>query len=324
MARMFQWVGISFIGAAALGCVSQEKYNALKLDRDQYAERLGTAERDAHASEAEADAYKHQLEQIARGSTDQQGLLTNLTQQVSDLQRENDDLNRKYAEAMNRPIGLAALPAPLNDALTQFAEQNPDLVDFDSARGVVKFKSDVTFATGSAEVTPKAEEVITRFAQILNSPAAAHYELMVVGHTDNQRVVNARTIAQGHKDNWYLSAHRAISVGESLQRESVSPTRLEIAGCADERPIASNSSEGGRSPRRSADSSHDCTRFERGRRRRRACDAAEQAGDEQGRRRDRHASASEQVIHRQFQELPRPGIPNAGAFFFAIARKWTG
>jgi chemotaxis protein MotB len=250
MARMFQWVGISFIGAAALGCVSQEKYNALKLDRDQYAERLGTAERDARASSAEADAYKHQLESIARGSTDQQGLLTNLTQQVSDLQRENDDLNRKYAEAMNRPIGVAALPAPLNDALTQFAQQNPDLVDFDSARGVVKFKSDVTFSTGSAEVTPKAQEVITRFAQILNSAAAANYELMVVGHTDNQRVVNPRTIAQGHRDNWYLSAHRAIAVSESLQRESVSPTRLEVAGCADERPIASNSSDGGRSQNR--------------------------------------------------------------------------
>lgn len=250
MARMFQWVGISFIGVASLGCVSQEKYNALKLDRDQYAERLGTAERDARASSAEADAYKRQLESIARGSTDQQGLITNLTQQVSDLQRENDALNGKYADAMNRTVGEAALPAPLNDALTQFARQNPDLVDFDSARGVVKFKSDVTFATGSAEVTPKAQEVITRFAQILNSAAASNYELMVVGHTDNQRVVNTRTIAQGHKDNWYLSAHRAISVSESLQRERVSPTRLEVAGFADERPIASNSSEGGRSQNR--------------------------------------------------------------------------
>ena len=96
----------------------------------------------------------------------------------------------------------------------------PDLVDFDSARGVVKFKSDVTFATGSAEVTPKAQEVITRFAQILNSAAASNYELMVVGHTDNQRVDELRgRLPSGHKDNWYLSAHRAISVSETLQRD---------------------------------------------------------------------------------------------------------
>jgi chemotaxis protein MotB len=250
MARMFQWVGISFIGLASFGCVSQEKYNALKLDRDQYAERLGTAERDSRASSAEADAYKRQLEAIGKGSSDQVGLITNLTQQVSDLQRENDELNRKYGEAMKRPIGVAMLPQPLNDALTQFANQYPELVDFDSARGTVKFKSDVTFATGSAEVTPKAEEVITRFAKILNSPAAASYELMVVGHTDNQRVMNKRTIEQGHKDNWFLSAHRAIAVGETLAKESISPARLEVAGCADERPIASNSTEAGRAQNR--------------------------------------------------------------------------
>lgn len=250
MARMFQWVGISFIGVASLGCVSQEKYNALKLDRDQYAERLGTAERDARASSAEAEAYKRQLESISRGSADSVALVTNQAAQISDLQRENDELNRKYADAMNRTVGQAALPVALNDALTQFARQNADMVDFDSARGVVKFKSDVTFATGSAEVTAKAQDVITRFSQILNSAAASNYELMVVGHTDNQRVVNTKTIALGHKDNWYLSAHRAISVSESLQRERVSPTRLEVAGFADERPIASNSSEGGRSQNR--------------------------------------------------------------------------
>jgi chemotaxis protein MotB len=250
MARMFQWLGISFIGVAALGCVSQEKYNALKLDRDQYAERLGTAERDSRASSAEAEAYKKQLEAIGRGSTDQVGLITNLTQQVSDLQRQNDELNRKYSDAMSRQSTVAALPPQLNDALTQFANQHPDLVDFDSARGIVKFKSDVTFATGSAEVTPKAQEAITRFASILNSPAAANYELMVVGHTDNQRVMNPQTIKQGHKDNWFLSAHRAIAVGETLTRESISPARLEVAGCADERPIASNSTDAGRSQNR--------------------------------------------------------------------------
>ena len=48
------------------------------------------------------------------------------------------------------------LPEPLNNELTEFAKQNPDLVDFDSARGIVKFKSDVTFATGSAELQPEA------------------------------------------------------------------------------------------------------------------------------------------------------------------------
>lgn len=251
MARMFHWVGIPLLSFAAIGCVSQEKYNALKLERDQYSERLAAADQQSRASAAEADAYKRQLDAIMHGAGDTNSLVVNLTSQISDLQKQNDELNRKYQEAMNRPINAGSpLPVALDSALRDFAAQNPDLVDFDSARGVVKFKSDVTFAAGSADVTPKASEAIGRFAQILNSSVAASYELMVVGHTDNQRVVHEATIRAGHKDNWYLSAHRAIAVSEAMQQDRVSPSRIEVAGFADQRPIASNASSSGQAQNR--------------------------------------------------------------------------
>ncbi|MGH7178851.1 MAG: OmpA/MotB family protein, partial [Tepidisphaeraceae bacterium] len=92
-------------------------------------------------------------------------------------------------------------------------------------------------------LTGKAKEVITRFASILNSGSASGYELLVAGHTDNQRVVNPRTISAGHKDNWFLSAHRAISVAEALMSDRVSPQRIGVVGYAEQRPIASNGSE---------------------------------------------------------------------------------
>ena len=67
-------------------------------------------------------------------------------------------------------------PQALTNELSAFARQNPDLVDFDAARGIVKFKSDVTFAAGSMPtLTPKAKEAIDRFAadpQLARPPAA--------------------------------------------------------------------------------------------------------------------------------------------------------
>jgi chemotaxis protein MotB len=114
----------------------------------------------------------------------------------------------------------------------------------------VKFKSDVTFNSGDATVTPKAKEVITKFSSILNSPGAAGYELIVAGHTDSTHVVNPGTIKAGHKDNWFLSAHRAISVAEQLQDDHVSPQRIGVTGYADQRPIASNASDSGRAQNR--------------------------------------------------------------------------
>src|SRR3954447_14755424 len=83
------------------GCVSQEKYNALKLDRDRYAEQLGSAQSSEAAARAEADAYKNQVSSIGGAGQSKEALVLNLTNQNNELQRQLDDLNRKYAEAVN-------------------------------------------------------------------------------------------------------------------------------------------------------------------------------------------------------------------------------
>lgn len=250
MSRMLHIVGAAVVLVVFSGCVSQEKYNALKLKYDAAAEQLAKAQNDASAARAEADSYKNQLSAIMSQGGNLQGLVTNLQQQNANLQSQLDDLNRRYAEALGRVGAGPALPPALTNELSAFAAANPDLVDFDPARGMVKFKSDVTFAPGDATLTPKAREVIHRFATILNSPAASNYELLVAGHTDNTRVVNPRTIQAGHKDNWYLSAHRAISVANELMSQGTNPQRIGVIGYADQRPIASNASESGRAQNR--------------------------------------------------------------------------
>jgi chemotaxis protein MotB len=247
---MFHFVGATTLLIAFTGCVSQEKYNALKLDRDGLAEQLGKAQNDASTARAEAESYKSQLAAVMNGGNASNGLLANLQQQNANLQAQLDDLNRRYTEALNRAGGGTALPEKLSNELTAFAAANPDLVDFDAARGIVKFKSDVTFAVGDATLQPKAKEVINRFATILNSSAASSYELLIAGHTDNQRVSNPRTIQAGHKDNWFLSAHRAISVAQELIGQGTNQQRIGVIGYADQRPVAANSSESGRAQNR--------------------------------------------------------------------------
>jgi chemotaxis protein MotB len=230
--------------------VTQEKYNALKLDRDALSEQLSKAQSDATAARTEADAYKAQLTNLNQNGGNMQALLSNLQQQNAGLQSQYDELNRKYMDAMNRPVGSSPLPVELTNTLQNFANENPELVEFDAGRGIVKFKSDVTFASGDATVTPKAKDVINKFAAILNSPSAKGYELLVAGHTDNMRVSNPNTVQKGHKNNWFLSAHRAISVAEEMMGQQVNSQRLAVVGYADQRPVASNASETGRAQNR--------------------------------------------------------------------------
>src|SRR3954454_3025305 len=72
---------------------------------------------------------------------------------------------------------------------------------------------------------------------------------MVAGHTDNTPVVNPQTKAK-HPDNWYLSSHRAISVGDELIKHAVSPQRVAVVGYADQRPIAPNTTTEGKAQNR--------------------------------------------------------------------------
>jgi chemotaxis protein MotB len=244
-------LAVAALGLAVTGCVSQDQYNALKLEKDRMAEQLVAAQRDASTNKAAADSYKAQLDSLGASGNTTAALVANLQQQNANLNAQLEDITKRYQEALSRPANAPSpLPEKLNNELTAFAQQNPDLVDFDSARGIVKFKSDVTFSVGDATLTAKAAEVIDRFAKILNSAGASQYELLVAGHTDNQPVHNPATIKAGHKDNWYLSSHRAISVSNELQKNGVNPARIGVVGYADQRPIASNSSAAGQQQNR--------------------------------------------------------------------------
>ena len=229
------------------GCVALDKYNALKLERDQYLERLSQAEAEARAERAKAEMLQKQLDAILAAGGNQQDLISNLTKKNASLQSALDELNRRYADALNRPL---MIDAGTNNALQALADQYPEILEWDAARGMLKFKSDVTFASGSDSLTPRAREVLGKVAKILNSPDAAKYDFLIAGHTDDVRVINRATISAGHKDNWFLSAHRAISVAGDLRNGGLAPTRMGVLGYADQHPVAPNTTAAGKAQNR--------------------------------------------------------------------------
>ena len=246
MARVHSWLVVTLLSFAGIGCVSQEKYNALRTESEQMAAQLTTSEREKAEAIAGRDLLQRQLDKYGLGTDQKDALILNQGNEINQLQRDLAAVNQRLATALGQVGQTIVLDPKLNEALKQFASQNSDLVEFDQNRGMVKFKSDVTFSPGSAVLTPAAASAIDRFATIINSASASGYELMVVGHTDNVPVSHDATKRAGHFDNWYLSAHRAISVSSQLQKQGVSAGRVEVAGCADQRPIASNASEAGK------------------------------------------------------------------------------
>ena len=243
-------VPAAVVASAAIGCVSKDDYLALKMDRDGLAEQLGEAQRQAESQSALASGYRDQLGRAATGDDAAEAMTANYEMQIAALAGERDALASRYEELVGKIGTGPALPEALTSELSSFAASNPDVVTFDADRGIVKFKSDVTFDSGDATITPDAANAIDQFAGILTSPIARSYELRVAGHTDDVDNFSAVTKSKGHKDNWYLSSHRAISVAQRLMGQGISKDRIGVLGFADQRPAASNATAQGRAQNR--------------------------------------------------------------------------
>jgi chemotaxis protein MotB len=239
--RMSKWFGLAAVGLTLTGCVSQSEFKKVEAERNLLRDQVQTVR-------AEAEEYRNQLGAVSEQANEKDQQITSLSSEKTELQTQLDEINKQYAEALERASN--PLPAALTSELTEFATANGDVLSFDSERGMIKFKSDVSFAPGSVELTAKATEAITKLSKILNDKGVADYELMIAGHTDSIQVNRAETIKAGHRDNWYLSAHRAIAVGKALQKNSISAYRLAMVGYADQRPIASNATDDGRAKNR--------------------------------------------------------------------------
>lgn len=227
------------------GCVSQRQYddieNAYRRAQEQNVELTNRI--------AELN---QQIDALKAGPRDNAQRVIELTAERNDLLEQLQGLRSQYEILANAPTPLlaaVALPAQVDEALKAFAAQNSDLVEYDPARGMVKFRSDLTFALGSADVTGNAKSTLGKLARILNGGVASNYEVRVVGHTDNVRISRPATLAK-HPTNWHLSAHRAISVRDVMQNAGVSADRTSVSGYGMYRPVEANTASGSERNRR--------------------------------------------------------------------------
>ena len=160
----------------------------------------------------------------------------------TDLQADYDtlmDLYRKTREPTPPPpVGLV-LPVEVDKALRAFAKANPDLVEYRSKYGMVKLKSDFTFALGSTTVKAAAGEALTKLVAIINDPAVAEFHIYIAGHTDNVPITRAET-RRRHPTNWYLSVHRAVAVQKVMIGAGLAEERIGVMGFGEFHPVAPN------------------------------------------------------------------------------------
>jgi chemotaxis protein MotB len=223
------------------GCTTQQNYDQLVDANRSLKDRNEELRRSNQELETEIGLLQRQR-------TANENAVAELTRVNSSLRQQLQAAGIALDEFNTRLGGLQLQPLdPETDrALSALAAQFPDIIRYDSARGMLRFASDVTFSSGSDQVQDGVRSTLQALAGILNSSAASPYEVMIVGHTDSQRI-SAGT-AQRHPTNMHLSVHRAISVRSSLAAMGVTPERMYAAGWGEHRPVVANTQPTGNTP----------------------------------------------------------------------------
>lgn len=236
-------VGCLLVGLIPTGgCVARAEYDKLMaMNRAANAEKE-QALAAAQQLRVENEQFAQERDAARAALEAKNGELALLEAAKSDLQKRFDDLMAEYTRLTGRapaPLPAIVLPPELDKQLRELAEANPGIMEYLPRYGMVKLKSDLTFAKGSDEVASSAKDALARFVRIMSGSVASKYNVYVAGHTDDLPIVREET-RRRHPDNWYLSVHRAVAVQKEMATGGLVQERIGAMGFGEYHPVAPN------------------------------------------------------------------------------------
>ena len=162
-----------------------------------------------------------------------QGEKQRLADRISQDQQTIDELRRQIEELNQTPA----------DA-TGFGEGYDVAFDADAGTITVTLQNTILFASGKASLKSATSAELDHILSVLKSKYSGK-QIDVVGHTDTDPIRKSKW-----KDNWELSAQRALSVARYLIDHGIADALVRASGCGPARPIAPNTSSSGKAKNR--------------------------------------------------------------------------
>ncbi len=249
-------------------CVSKKKYTSLQLSNQTLNDKLDAANRalaECNATKASMEgrnanmqtSIDHLKDQVAEMSVTNQALLNNVgnmatlsAKEASNLEKSLESIKEKDLQIRTMQDALTkkdsvtlALVISLKSSLGNLNDTDVT-VNVEKSVVFIELSDKMLFKSGSTVLSPRANEVLGKVATVLNSKP--DQEVLVEGHTDNVPIQR-----DCMKDNWDLSASRAITITRVLQNDyHVDPARITAAGRSQYVPKVSNDTPEGRSTNR--------------------------------------------------------------------------
>ncbi len=156
-----------------------------------------------------------------------------LADQVTQGQQTIEELQRQIEQQRKTPAQA-----------TGFGEGYD--VAFDAAAGTitVTLQNSILFGSGQAALKKATSVELDHIRSVLRQKYAGK-PIDVIGHTDSDPIKKSKW-----KDNWELSAQRALTVARYLIQRGLPEDKIRAVGCGESRPIASNANATGRAKNR--------------------------------------------------------------------------
>jgi len=144
---------------------------------------------------------------------------------------------------------LEALKEQVEQYLQQNNLQENIQVELDARGLLLRFKDNILFDSGKAELKTEALTILDYLGGLLSKPEFAERYIRVEGHTDNVPISTSR-----FPSNWELSASRAASViRHYIEKNGIRPDRFTASGYGEYYPVADNATAEGRALNRRVD-----------------------------------------------------------------------
>ncbi|MCI0627605.1 MAG: OmpA family protein [Acidobacteria bacterium] len=229
----------------------------LRRERDLLQAKAGELERQVAALQKRAGELETEMARAA----DLTKRLDARDQEIGKLQasieQEKERLRAEEAEKVRLEQERAAKEAEIQ-RLTKTHEDLTKSLQAEIAKGDIKIQQvrdrltinmvdRVLFDSGQAKVKPDGLKVLKQVSDILKK--VTDKQIRIEGHTDNVPI--GAKLKERFPTNWELSTARATSVVRYLVEEGgVDRATLSAIGYAENRPVASNDGEEGRTANR--------------------------------------------------------------------------
>ena len=184
----------------------------------------------------------------ATGKADQEVLFGGLEGQLAQLAQAASaaaEASEAQAESKAEQDKKAQIAEnELKVALRQEIGQGLGGVEREDDKVIITVGSGGAFASGSADLTPQAVEIMNRIAEV---NAEGTSDIKVSGHTDDVPLI----FGSNYRDNWDLAAARSASVVQAfVLNGAIAEDRLEAISYGESRPVESNETAAGRAKNR--------------------------------------------------------------------------